>query len=135
MITVETMTIEQFLEVMKANAEVFPEFDALLEPQKRFLAEINIASGLAQSYFEDDKLIGVFGLRYVGIGEVWGISIPELRKDKKLTLFKTAREAFNKAVKELNLWRCFAKPTLSEKFLSLLGFNESETMMTWSRKE
>jgi hypothetical protein len=129
------MMLLDYLELMKANKGVQPEYDNLPDDKKRLCGQINISTGTAVSYFEDGKLIGVFGIRQLCLGEVWGLSMPELREDRKKTLFGLAKDAFNKTVNDLHLLRVFANPVLSEVFLEHLGFSESEKISVWHYKE
>ncbi len=131
MITLSPMTVDNFLEVMKANASEFPDFEALTDDQKRFLAQFNISTGSAQSVLEDGRLVGVFGIRYA---EAWGIGLPETRGDRKFSMFKTVKRWFKKTTMELNLTRIFAIPKLSDSFLGHLGFNKAGDVSIWEGK-
>jgi hypothetical protein len=130
MITVKPMEIQDFLTVMEANKGVQPKYDCLPGDQKRICAQYNIIMGTAKSYFEDDKLIGVFGIRNP---EAWGISIPEFRVKRKCTLFRLAKNAFGNAVENIKSLKVFACPTLSKTFLEHLGFKEDGEIMTYTR--
>jgi len=127
------MTIEDFITVMLANKEQYPEFAILTRPQQEFLANLNIITGVSESCYEDGKLIGVSGMRYIGIGEIWGMCLPEIRNDKKFLMLKQAKKDFVKIRDELNLWRVFADSTLSDNFLKHLGFNKSSSNLIWTK--
>ncbi len=137
MIEKKPMEINDFLTIMAANAEVYPEFAELPDGQKRHLANINILTGTAESYIEDGKLVGVGGIRYVGIGEGWFITLPELRQKNRqgLALFKFIEKAFVKTRDELNLWRVFAGSKISTHFLERLGFAKDTSTRVWTRQK
>jgi len=134
MLETRQMTVEDFLSIMAANAGVQPEYDSLSDEAKRGCAIVNIQLGTAQSFYEDGKLIGAFGVRFICLGEAWGLSIPEIRKDRKHFLFKEVKKAFEAVVLEKNLLRVFAVPTLSENFLEHLRFDSAEKVMVYNRK-
>lgn len=131
--TVQSMEIEEFLEVMAQNAEFYPEFDALSHEQKVMLANVNICTGEAESFYDEDgSLLAVAGIRYVGLAEPWMITIPQKRTP---ALLRKARKGLLKFVTDKNIWRMFASTRLSENFLDHLGFRKDETIYTWTRKE
>lgn len=134
MIETKQMTAKDFLEIMKANAKEYPEFDALPDELKERLANLNICTGTAESTFEDGKLIGVFGIRYMGIGEVWGISMPELREKRKFFLLKQAKKSFKETCEKLDLIKVSANSIISDNFLIHLGLVHTETNKVWIRK-
>lgn len=121
------MTIDDFLAVMAANADQFPNYMALADADKRYIANVNSITGSAEAYIEDGKLLAVGGIRYCGIGEAWLMSNPEIRKDRKFTLFREAKEALETQRQSLNLWRIFADARLTANFLEHLGFEKSNT--------
>jgi len=127
------MTVDDFLTIMDTNPGIYPEWDNLPNDQKRGLAELNITTGSAQSYFEDDVLIGVGGIRFVGVGEAWMITRPETRSKKALTLFKTVQKLLAKTIEDNNLWRVFAASKISENFLKHLGFKAEPETFCWTR--
>lgn len=134
MIEVRQMKIEDFLLVMELNADVYPEFDKLPDEQKRYLANMNIITGAAESFFDNGKLVAVGGICYVGLGEAWLISLPEIRTKKSLSLFRETKNTFKRQRDDLNLWRIFATSKISETFLQHLGFEKQEKMLIWTRK-
>lgn len=134
MIEIHPMKVEEFLLVMELNADVYPEFAKLPDEQKRYLANVNIITGKAQSFFEDGRLVGVGGIRYVGIGEAWMISPPEIRDNKGLSLLKETRRTFIAMRDEHNLWRVFAESKLSETFLKHLEFKKHPEGQVWTRQ-
>jgi len=133
MITTENMTVEDFLSVMGLNADVYPEFAELLDEQKKYLANVNIATGTAQSFFEDGKLVAVGGIRCVGVGEAWMISSPQIRDNRGLSLLKETRRNFIETRDKHNLWRVFAESKISETFLKHLGFEAHPQGFVWTR--
>lgn len=133
MIETRPMQIEDFLLVMELNADIYPEFDKLPDEQKRYLANVNIITGTAQSFFDNGRLVGVGGIRYVGLGEAWMITPPKIREKDGLVLVKEAQETFIKMRDDKNLWRVFAEDTISETFLKRLGFKEYTNGFVWMR--
>ncbi len=119
--------------IMAQNKELFPEFDALSPAQKTFLANLNINSGVAEAYEKDGQIIGVGGIRYVGLGEAWCMATPMLRRDK-FQLFRLASNNFKKIVRDKNLWRVFANNTISENFIKHLGFAKSDNTLIWTKQ-
>lgn len=128
------MTVQDFLAMMELNKEVYPEFAALTDEQKRYLAWVNVESGTADAYIENGELVGVGGIRFVGIGEGWLITSPGMRKDRKFTLLKEAKKSFIATRDRLNLWRIFATSKISQNFLKHLGFESENTTHIWTKK-
>jgi len=133
MIETHQMLVEDFLVIMAQNAEVYPEFDKLQDEQKRYLANINIITGEAQSFFEDGRLVAVGGIRYVGLGEAWLISPPKIREERSLSLFRETRRTFISMRDGHNLWRVFAESKISENFLKHLEFKAQSGGHVWTR--
>jgi hypothetical protein len=133
MIKPEPMKLEDFLAVMQANKGVYPDYDKLPDEAKVFIGNLNIITGTAESYLENGFLIGVGGIRYIGIGEAWFLTIPELR-ERSMTLLRAARENLRRMRDEKNLWRLYATSKISTNFLKHLGF-EQESNLVWTRKE
>jgi len=127
------MTVEDFLLVMELNAEIYPEFAELPDEQKRYLANVNIITGSAKSYFEDGRLIGVGGIRFIGIGEAWLITPPAIRSERGLSLFNDTEKLFVKMIDDNNLWRVFAESKISETFLKRMGFKCHPQGYVWTR--
>jgi hypothetical protein len=132
MIETKDMTVDDFMRIMSANADIYPEYDNLSLEAKRYVANINIMTGTAMSYFEDGELIGVGGIRYVGIGEGWMLTLPNIREERKFLLFRQAKKDFEGTRKTKNLWRIFAETRISRIFLRHLGFTESENTHVWT---
>lgn len=126
------MKISEFLQIMEMNADVYPEFAALPEEQKRLIANGNIVTGTAQTFREDGRIVGVGGIRYKGIGEAWCISPPALR-DQPLRLLRQVRKSFEQIRDDKELWRVFAESKLSETFLRHLGFVKNEGIHIWTK--
>lgn len=127
----KNMEISEFLEVMEANKGIWKEYDELPEEQKRFLAHVNICTGVAETYYDDDgELFGVGGIRFVGLGEAWLITLPNKRKPY---LLRTAAENFKRIRDSKNLWRIFAESKVSEHFLQHLGFKKQDGMHIYTR--
>lgn len=125
------MDIQEFLDVMKANEGIWKEYDELPDEQKRFLAHVNICTGVAETYFDDDgELFGVGGIRYVGIGESWMVTLPTKRKP---FLLRIAAESMKRIVNDKNLWRLFAESKISESFLRHSGFEKKDGIYVWTR--
>lgn len=132
-IEIHPMKIEDFLLVMAQNADIYPEFDELSDPEKRCLANLNIIMGTAESFFEDGRFVGVGGIRYVGIGEAWMMTPPTIREERRVSLLKKTKEIFAKTRDEHNLWRIFGTSKISENFLRHLGFKKDESVHIWTR--
>jgi len=129
---IEPMTIEDFLTIMAANRGIWPQYDQMPEEQKRFLAHVNICTGTAESYFDDEgNLFGMGGIRYTGIGEAWFLTVPERRRP---VLFRTVARNFERIRDDKNLFRIFAESKISEHFLQELGFEKQQGMHIWTRK-
>lgn len=125
------MEISDFLEVMKANPGIWLEYDNATDEQKRFVAHLNICTGTAETFFDDDnEMIGVGGIRFVGIGEAWMITLPTKRKP---FLLRQAAETFNRIKDDKNLWRIFAESRVNEHFLRHLGFKKQDGMHIFTR--
>lgn len=131
-IEIRQMTVKDFVHLMQLNAGVYPEFDVLSDEQKSHIANLNIVTGCAESFFEDGKLVAVGGIRYVGVGEAWLITPPKIR-DRSLSLLKETRKIFVKRRDEHNLWRIFATSKISKTFLGHLGFKELPEAFCWMR--
>ena len=131
---IRPMTVGDFLLVMELNAEIYPEFAELPDEQKRYLANVNIATGTAQSFFEEGKLVAVGGIRYAGVGEAWLITPPQVRENRGLSLLKETRKMFIETRNEHNLWRVFAESKISETFLKHLDFKPHPQGFVWTRK-
>ena len=125
------MKAEEFLLVMEQNKGEWPEFDKLQDEQKRLLANLNICSGTAETFFDDNgEIYGVGGIRYIGLGEAWFITKPENRKP---VLLRTAIDVFRRIREDEGLWRIFASSRISENFLRHSGFQKDDTIFTWTR--
>lgn len=117
MITKRQMTSDDFVLIMQANKDIYPCSDE----QLREAAELNIATGVAETYIEDGEILGVGGIRYVGVGEGWFISIPERRR---LKLLEFIANQFTRIRKAKKLTTIFATSKISERFLFHLGFTK-----------
>ena len=134
MIEVRQMLIEDFLLVMELNSDIYPEYDELSAEHKRYLANVNIVTGEAKSFFDDGILIGIGGIRHIGLGEAWMITPPKTREEKSLWLLRETRNTFTKIRDENNLWRVFATSKISENFLRHLDFKEQKGVLIWTRE-
>lgn len=126
MIEERQMTIEDFLHVMDSNKDQYPQFAALTEEQRRFLAWLNCTAGVANTYIEDGIIVGVGGVRYIGVGEAWMLTPPTIRDDRKFSLLRHTKKSFKEICSKCNLWRVFATSEISESFLRHLGFKATE---------
>jgi hypothetical protein len=133
MIEIQQMTVEDFLLLMELNADVEPEFAALSDEQKKYLATINIIMGTAQSFWSGGRLVGVGGIRFVGLGEAWMVAAPQVREQRSKSLLKEARRTFEQNRDDHNLWRVFAENKLSDTFLKHLGFQVYPQGYVWMR--
>ena len=96
------------------------------------MAEGNVAYGVAETYLDKEgNILGVAGVRYIGIGESWLVTLPDERRP---TLLRTVRKLFAKVMAENNLWRVFAESRLSTAFLTHLGFKKHEGTYVWERQ-
>jgi hypothetical protein len=134
MIEIHQMTVEDYLLLMELNADIYPEFAKLTDEQKRLIANVTIATGTAQSFFGEGRLVGVGGIRYKGIGEAWMITPPQVRENMSLSLLRQTRETFIKNRDDHNLWYIFATSKISETFLKHLGFEKLPDAFFWMRK-
>ena len=126
-----TMKVDDFLLVMKRNRGIYPEFEALPEEQKRYLANLNICTGTAETFLDEEgEIIGVGGVRYLGIGEAWFITLPGKRRPFML---RTVLENFTRIRDSKNLWRIYAESRISNLFLEHLEFNEQKGIYIWTR--
>jgi hypothetical protein len=128
---IEQMTTEDFLLIMEANRGVYPEYDNLSEEQKRNLANYNIMLGVAESHTDKGMLWGIGGIRYIGIGEAWFLTIPRKREP---VLLKNVSMRFREIRDSKSLWRVYASSKISENFLEHLGFKREEGNMVWTRE-
>lgn len=128
------MTVEDFLAIMDANKETFPDFATLPKEAKIMVANVNICTGTAYSYYKEGKFWGVGGIRYTGLGEAWLIGMPETRKELIMPEFYFIKDEFRRQRDELNLWRIFAENRISEDFLRHLGFEKKDNILVWTRK-
>lgn len=133
MIEKRQMTISDFLAIMDANKEVYPDFAILSDEHKKLIANVNICTGTAQSYLKEGKLWGVGGIHYRGVGEAWLITPPDIREQHKLWLLKNAKLEFEKQRDDLKLWRVFATSKISGTFLKHLGFKPEPSTQVWNR--
>ena len=134
MIETKQMTEDDFKEIMTLNKGIYPEYDNLSEDDKWLAANFNINTGTAESFFEDDRLVAVGGIRYVGLGEAWMITPPDIRLKRAKSLLREVRNIFVKTRDEKKLLRIFAQSKISVNFLKHLGFEESEMVHIWARK-
>lgn len=129
MIETRPMTKDDFLIVMDANSEHYPEFAALDMEKKLHLGWLNSQCGTAESFYMDGKLIGIGGVRYIGLGEAWMACMPEMKTEKKLTLLKESRNYIIETKHELKLWRIFAESKISKNFLKHLDFEPADMLV------
>jgi hypothetical protein len=94
-------------------------------------ARLNLIHGTAEAVEEDGQVVGVGGIRYMGIGEGWFITVPEKRR---LALFEFIQEHFQRVRTEKNLWRIFAESKISERFLHHLGFVKNPGMHIYTER-
>ena len=132
MIETRPMQVEDLLLIMEQNADIYPEFAALSDEQKRAAANLNILAGTAESFFEDGRLVGVGGIRYTGIGEAWLITPPDIR-GRGLSLLREARRVFTETCDERCLRRCYAESKISDNFLKHIGFKSHPKGFIWDR--
>jgi len=99
-------------------------------------AKFNQNTGPGYTAFRDGKPIASGGVRMYGVGEAWGIFSDEALKHKfipempRWDLFHDCREWLDRIIKENNLWRLYAEPTIPDKahklFLERLDFEEKQ---------
>jgi N-acetylglutamate synthase-like GNAT family acetyltransferase len=131
-LTKRQMKPEEFVFVMDQNKDAYPEWATLSEERKRFIAEGNLVYGVAETYLDPEgNIVGVSGVRYVGIGEAWLITLPDARRP---SLLRTVKKLFANVMKENNLWRVFAETRFSQGFLTHLGFKKYEGTYVWERQ-
>ena len=130
MIVSREMAMNDFLYLMELNKDIYHEFAALSEDRKRHIANVNMCTGTAESFFDEEgKLFAVGGVRYVGLGEMWMALTPEARKP---SILKITARTMERLVKENHLWRCFAETRISGNFLEHLGMKKQD-MYIWTR--
>ena len=141
---IKQMTESDFLTIMAENAEVYPAFHALPKEQKRAMAKGNIVTGVAETYREDGEIVGVGGIRHIGIGEAWFLTLPKNRGKKfaicpeteaTIKLLRDVSENFIRVRDEQGLWRVFAESKISENFLKHLGFKPEPGTYAWVRQK
>jgi N-acetylglutamate synthase-like GNAT family acetyltransferase len=113
--------VEDILEMMERNKAHYPDFHCLSDERKRDLAQLNLDTGLAQSYFIDGKLVAAAGIRMIGVGEAWLAVDPEAKTEHKKTLMRETKNLLQQA-KEEGVWCLFAENKISENYLEHLGF-------------
>jgi hypothetical protein len=133
MITKKTMTIQDFVDIMACNTASYPDYANLPEESKRFMAQLNISTGVAESYFDDGKLFGIGGIRYCGIGEAWMLTTPEARTSKTRMVFRTAVKNLTLMRDNLNLIKVYADGDISSNFLEHLDFKKTDNTLLWIR--
>lgn len=133
MTEIHPMTVEDFLLLMELNADIYPEFAALPDEKKIYLANINIDYGTARALYEDGRLFGVGGIRFIGVGEGWLITSPHIRNNRSKSLLRETKRIFEQDREEQGLWRIFATSKISENFLLHLGFKDQEKVLIWTR--
>ena len=127
------MEPEDSLLVMEQNKELYPEYDALPFDQKEYWAYLNGNTGTAETFLDDDgKVAGVGGIRYIGIGEAWLLTLPEIRQNA-LWFYRRAKSHYMAMRDSKHLWRIFAETRISETFLKHLGFNRQNGMHVWTK--
>jgi len=130
------MTIEEYINVMDQDPIHFPEWAGFDINTKQFLAKVNMVTGVAKTFTEDNgNFFGCAGIHYVGVGEAWCITPPDIRKDKKLTLLREAKNFFGTQRDKLNLWRIYAANRISQTYLNHLGFEKADNLSIWTRTE
>lgn len=138
--TNKIMTTSEFLEIMAENASEFPEFAALSQENKEQIASLNINTGVAEAFYDGDRLIGVGGIRLVG--EAWMLTRRDIRahpdRSKRRLQFEAllalTKKVMLRMMKENNLWRVFATGKLSVTFLEKLGFEKEGNILVWTKK-
>ena len=130
---VRQMQVEDMLSVMADNAELFPEFAAMPNEQKRNFVNINILTGQALSYLENGKLMCVGGIRSKGVGEAWMITPASIRAERGLELFNDTKEHYKQMRDSQGFWRVFAENSISKVFLERLGFEKHPEGFLWTR--
>lgn len=138
------MTIDEFLEIMADNANDFPEFMAMSQADKMSMANTNIVTGPAEAFRDENgRLVGVGGIRIIGVAEGWLITPRNIRchpdhairRQKFQEFLQITQDTFKRMRDDNGLWRVFATGTLSTKFLEQLGFEKIDKTLVWSRKE
>lgn len=133
MLEAKNMKIEDFLLVMAANSHIYTEFAELADEVQRYVANVNIVTGEARSLYEDGRLVAVCGVRFVGIGEAWMITPPDIRDGRKLSLLRHSKREMIRMRDENNLWRIFAESRISKTFLKHLEFQPHPEGHVWTR--
>lgn len=138
------MTTEEFLQIMNDNAGEFPEFAALSRQQQENMANINIATGPAEAFRDNEgRLLGVGGFRISGVAEGWLITPRDIRchpdhqkrKGQFADFLRITQKTMKRMCDENSLWRVFATGKLSTKFLEQLGFERIDKTLVWSRNK
>jgi hypothetical protein len=131
------MTVQDFMEVMRPNEGFYPEYACLSEKEKECLPKLNLSTGFAQSHYLDGKLVAVSGIRCLGVGEAWFITIPEMREKLSMQklMLKHSKEMLIKMRDSLNLWCLFATNRISANYLEHLDFMPEPRFFVWVRTE
>ena len=132
--TTRPMNIADFLLVMEANADLFPEWQLLSDSEKTKQALQRMHYGSAEAVFDGDQVVGVQGILQLGIGEAWLIARPDMR-DKKFSLMRHSIKAFERLRDVDAYMRVFANTKISETYLKHLGFESDTTTHIWTRKD
>ncbi len=137
------MTTDEFLKIMADNSSDFSEFAALSDTLKQKVAEVNIITGCAEAFYDDNgKLQGVGGIRYKGVGEAWMLTPRNIqshpdhtrRQSQFLDLLAVTKKNMLRMVAENEILQLYATGTLSTKFLEQVGFKRQDKVLIWTRE-
>ena len=127
------MTIADYLMMMEANIELYPEWGKLSDSDKTYTAMHLISFGSAEGLFDGDKLVGVQGILQLGIGDAWMVVTPEMRENKGALLRHSIKNFIR--LREIDGYmKIYAGSPLSETFLKHLGFKKESNAHVWQRK-
>ena len=126
MIESRPMTIDDYMNILDANAEVYPEVAILSDEHRRIVAELNVNSGASQAAYIDGRLVAIGGIRYVGLGEAWMASVPEMTESHKKSIFRWSGKTLLRMKKQHHLWRIFAESRINGNFLKHLKFEPAD---------
>lgn len=128
------MEIEDYLKVMEQNAHIFHEYASMSLETKQFLAKVNMITGTAKTFIDEHgDVFGCAGIHYVGVGEAWCITPPNIRDDRRFALLREAKRFFKEQRDSLNLWRIYAANYISQTYLEHLGFEKANNLSIWTR--
>ena len=132
-LTSKKMNIADYLVMMEANIEYYPEWAKLPDSDKTYQAMKMIEFGSAEGLFDGDELVAVQGILQLGIGEAWMMVKPDFLEKKK-TLLRASIKNFIRLREIDGYLKIYTGAPISEIFLKHLGFEKEPNAHVWQRK-